>query len=428
MKKRFFSIVLMLVMTLTVLATANAEEKVNLRFAWWGSDSRNALTTQVVENYMAANPNVVIEPEYTSFDSYQDKLITQIATGTAPDIFQLVDRWFYDFTGEENHLYDISTLTDSIDLSKFDQDFLEVYCSVDGNLVGLPNGIGGYVFLVNKDFFDKFDIPLDTQWTWENILEIGERVHEQDPECYLLGTDHQSVAHLCYYYAKQLTGDKWIKDDKTFSLNEEQLTEILAWVDRLYNQGTAEPMSTSALYTSKTAENPKWIAGSLGMSFQATSALNPMINAGEFSADHFTVMALPQMDNPVDKGCYAGSTNLMAINQNTKYPEEAAKFLDYFYNTVEAGAILGTDRGMPANNEVRETLVAEGIITQMDIDALDIVLANASGIVDNGTSQDTELEAITYSIVEAVAYGQLSPEDGAKSMIAQFEDRLSQLR
>ena len=68
------------------------------------------------------------------------------------------------------------------------------------------------------------------------------------------------------------------------------------------------------------------------------------------------------------------------------------------------------------------------IITDLDIDALDVVLANASGIVDNGISQDTELEAITYSIVEAVAYDQMTPEEGARNLLAQFEDRLEQLQ
>ena len=46
----------------------NEEEKVTLRMAWWGSQTRHDRTVQVIEMYEKAHPNVKIEYEFFSFD------------------------------------------------------------------------------------------------------------------------------------------------------------------------------------------------------------------------------------------------------------------------------------------------------------------------------------------------------------------------
>ena len=85
--------------------TAGKQEKVTLRFAWWGDEGRHQATLKAIELYMDRNPNVTIEAEYGGFDGYQQKISTQLAGQTAPDIIQLnaglcqQGRFFYSFTG-----------------------------------------------------------------------------------------------------------------------------------------------------------------------------------------------------------------------------------------------------------------------------------------------------------------------------------------
>lgn len=64
--------------------------QVTLRFAWWGGDSRHTATLEAIAAYEKQNPNVKIEAEYQGYDGYNDKILTQLAGGTQPDIMQTI--------------------------------------------------------------------------------------------------------------------------------------------------------------------------------------------------------------------------------------------------------------------------------------------------------------------------------------------------
>ena len=70
-------------------AAQGEEEQITLRMAWWGSQTRHDITTQVIEMYEEEHPNINIEYEFYSFDDYFTKLKTLVASDQVWDIFQL---------------------------------------------------------------------------------------------------------------------------------------------------------------------------------------------------------------------------------------------------------------------------------------------------------------------------------------------------
>lgn len=85
--------------------TSNGEidssEQKELRFLWWGSQRRNDLTLDAISVFEEKNPDIKISPEYTSYETYFDKLTTQVAGGNAPDIIQMDLAWMDAFTQDE---------------------------------------------------------------------------------------------------------------------------------------------------------------------------------------------------------------------------------------------------------------------------------------------------------------------------------------
>ncbi|HVK36177.1 MAG TPA: extracellular solute-binding protein, partial [Microlunatus sp.] len=61
----------------------------DLAFTWWGNDVRNKNTSAAIEAYTKANPGVKIAPQPGEWSSYWDKLATQVAGNTAPDVIQM---------------------------------------------------------------------------------------------------------------------------------------------------------------------------------------------------------------------------------------------------------------------------------------------------------------------------------------------------
>ena len=400
-------------------------EKVTLRFGWWGSEARNKATLAAIDLYMQKNPHVKIEGEYSDFEGYYQKLVTQFAGTTAPDIIQIVDRWFYDFTRQKQLIIDYNEHKDLIDLAKLDEQILsrQIY---ENKLLGVPAGLSGIVMMYNKQFFEKYGIPLDTEWTWENLIEIGKKVHEQDKNVHLLSTDTGELGiHFMRAYAKQLTGGQWINEDFTLGVNKEVITTILTLVKDMRDNGVMEPFEQALLYTSKSNENPKWIRGELGMQSKDISQMPKYLEENSFELG---VASIPSMPGQKDTGVYIGTANLYSVNSSSANVEESVKFVNWLINDEEAIALLSDTRGLQPTAHGRDLLSKANKVNPLLSKAMDVALKNPSNIIDNGISQDQELNKILYDAIEKVGFGRATPEEAADELIKLYESKLKELK
>src|SRR5690625_1309081 len=70
-------------------ATQEDGEQIELRMAWWGSQTRHDYTLEAIEIYEEKNPQITIDPEFSGWDGYWEMLATQAAGGDLPDIIQM---------------------------------------------------------------------------------------------------------------------------------------------------------------------------------------------------------------------------------------------------------------------------------------------------------------------------------------------------
>src|SRR5690606_3132001 len=54
---------------------------------------------------------------------------------------------------------------------------------------------------------------------------------------------------------------------------------------------------------------------------------------------------------------YIKPSQFWSITSTSAHPEEAAKFIDFFSNSIEANEILLAERGVPISSAVREALI-----------------------------------------------------------------------
>ncbi|KOS03167.1 sugar ABC transporter substrate-binding protein, partial [Paenibacillus polymyxa] len=64
-------------------------EKVTLRVAWWGDQSRHEYTLKVIQMYEKENPNVKIVEEYANWEDYWKRLAPMAAASQLPDVIQM---------------------------------------------------------------------------------------------------------------------------------------------------------------------------------------------------------------------------------------------------------------------------------------------------------------------------------------------------
>ncbi len=430
--KMIWIMILILLLTGTGLfATGTKEEAgstgpVSLRFSWWGNDARHKATIAVVDSYMQKNPNVQIVPEYRG-KSEREKIATELAGGTVADIVQLNPPWMGDFTSAGDFFVDLSQYSSVLDTSGFSKQFVDDYGVYNGKLIGLPTGLNARTSIINKTLAEKFGIPtsMDTKWTWEDFDTIGKSVHAKDASKYFLNADTVDMTEfLMLPYLVQRTGNQLIKDDYTRGFSDAQLQEVLQYIGKLYKDGVVIPVQDGNVFLNSVWTNPKWINGDIVMEFSWTSLFGAV--AGD-SKDEMSTFILPVLKDAKNTGLIITPSQLLSISKTSKNPEEAAKFLNYFFNDIEAGKILGDVRAVPPVDKIQKACQDAGLINENIIKATEYAQKN-QGLYRNALSSNAEIVKVLNDAVEKVAYDPSTAASATTEAIKLIDYILTELK
>lgn len=399
---------------------ANGDEKqIILRFSWWGGDERLEATLAVINQFEALYPNIKIEPEYGGSDGYTDKLATQLAAGTEPDIMQIDPSYMATFV-TDNTNYFVDLLADGFDFSQFEENYISTRGNgrYDGRQLGIPSGISGPALLINQELADAIGLDFSRPYTWNDLIEMGKKAHEYDESIYLIEANKEMLEQwVAIIYASQLTGKGLIEDTTgAMNLNEEQWTKVYELIWQLYENNVVPPASYMAAYSGDQLQtDPNWINGKYVGAFCANSLIANMTAANPnvtYSAGN-----LPVPENAVIGSWKANCPQLLCVSANSAHIVEAELFLDYFFNDPKAQETLGVVRSTPPTSGGRK------ICSEMDV--LDPVVAQSADILELYTSIDSgkysssaEVKQILWDQIEAIGFGVTTPEKAAQETIS----------
>jgi oligogalacturonide transport system substrate-binding protein len=407
----------------TIQATAAASgEPISLRFSWWGGDSRHQATLEALAKYHELNPNITIEGEYQGMDGYQQKMMTQLAGKTAPDIIQVDPPWLGNLA-QSDLLMDIKGNAD-FDFTQFDQKIVDSFCSVNGKVLGLPSGTNGSAFVVNKAFLDKFGIDPNTQFTWDTFIEAGQRIHEQDPTAYLTAWDPVEAEYFVEEYYRMKTGQPWITDNFTINATKEDMTEAYTVLKKLYESGTSLPLGEVQPYISAMDQSPAWKSGKIGGYVDWISKLNMWKGT---ITDPVITMSVPVVKDGKDLSMRFRPAHIMSLNAATAYPAESSKFLNWFLNSPEAAAILKDCRSVPTSKSSQKTLLDMNLINADLKQAVDRTMSNPSA-ANPFVMGDAEIFSFLMDEFQNVAFGKHTPEQAAETLLRRTQEKLDALK
>lgn len=394
------------------------KEPVVLRFSWWGGDDRAAATLEVIDQFEKLYPHISIEGEYGGSDGYSDKLATQLASGTAPDIIQIDPGVMPSFVNSGME-YFLDYTDYGFDFSNFEETYYkqQINGCFDGKQYGIPTGIAGCALIVNQDLADAIGIDFSNQYTWDDLLEWGKKVREYDDSMYLMSINKESLANiLVNAYAKQLTGKTFIDEEtKEMNFTKEDYENIYSYVQALYENEVIPPASYMASYSGDNMQSdPNWIAGKYVCSMTYTSLVEVMSAANE--SVNYTAGKLPVMEGAISESWFANCPQIITVSAKSEYPEEAMLFVDYFFNNETAMETLGCTRSVPPTAKARQICVASGSLGELLSAAADIS-GSYDGMLDDKYFQTQEAKQVIIDEVEAVGYGVNSPETAAKETL-----------
>ncbi|MCX6036358.1 MAG: sugar ABC transporter substrate-binding protein [Chloroflexi bacterium] len=150
---------------------------VTITFSAWGAPEELAVWNQIVADFEAANTNIKVNVEVSDWGAYWDKLKTQLAASTPPDIFAMDAPLFLDYQSRGVLLNLQPYVDQNPDMLKdvYPQT-LSAYQTSDG-YYGLPRDFQTIVLFYNKDMFDAAGMAYPTSdWTWEDLRTAAKQL------------------------------------------------------------------------------------------------------------------------------------------------------------------------------------------------------------------------------------------------------------
>ncbi len=401
-------------------------DPIKLKFMWWGGDARNEATYKAIDAYMAKHPNVKIEGQVEAWDTYFEKLLTQIASNSAPDIIQLDYQFVPDLINQGKPFVNMLELQDRIDMSGFDMDFAKRYGGGSDYLIGLPTGVNGISNIFNVELAKKMGIDMSKSDTWdfEDLITIGQEVNKQDPDKYFIYFKKELQIILVKVLLKQKTGHNLINDDYTLGFTRDEMVNIFQYIRRLVDTKTVPPFEIGTVYETQIADNPDWLNERYVMTGTYASLIGTFIDASPFEIDSTRFFVT---DDPADEAIPATPTNILSINNRSSHVDAAADFLDWFYNDEEAIEILGDVRGVPAVSKARDQLEKNNKIRPQITKGVNYAL-EWTGLPDNGPSLNTEITNRLLDYIHQVGYNRMTPEQATDELMKELNQILGTLK
>ena len=419
-----------IILTLTVLVysaliftacTGKKADENYLRLTWWGNTVRDEQTLKVVELFKSGNPEVTVDTEATGWGGYWDKVNTQAASGSVPDIMQqdyaYIGQW-----ASRGQLFDLTPYVDNrtIDVSRI-PDYVLSGGKIDGKLYGILLGTTAYGMAYDPAVLEAAGVlPIDSAtWTLKDFESVAETVY-QKTRVKTIPFDPVDPVPALENFIRQTGASLYGPGGKSLGFTDTAVLKEFWDVQlRLLDKGVLVPASEAFVQASM--EEDHLSTGKSWNKYIWNTQISAAINAAGRPLDLFF---LPRIEQYVQPGNYLKPSMFFSITAGAENPDLAAQFINFFLNDLAANDIIMGERGIPAPSNVRDHLIAKVDNNQKVAFTFLTYAAGYSGPIDPpdpGTSG--EVRAIFRDTTVQVLNRTISSDEGA----ARFMMRANQI-
>ena len=397
-------------------ASGGSAEETSLRFMWWGGESRHKATVEAMDLYMQNHPGVKVEYEYGGFSGYFDKLLTQLAGNNAPDIVQLSYTNVNEYVVRDQ-LEALDSYIDGgiLDVSHVNKTLLDTY-NINDQYYAIPSGVNVQLLYYNKTMFDRFGVAYPTSGMTldeyyakaKEITDAARAAGEND----VWGMEPYNNAFDVNFQRILIDfgGTLWTDDLSAPAFNSPEGIAAMNYVKKPLDEGYAVPPEV-------TVSNPDGVTDFvLG---HAAMRIDNATSAPGYAAtiDFDMGMELSPFGNN-RKAIWYQASQVFSITKQSKHPEIAADVINYIINDPEAGKILGYERGIPVNDEIR----AASMEGKSDVEIKELELVNGAeeytgdGIPQAFPAGYLEIHTEFERLQQTFMYGEATAEQTMKDL------------
>ena len=337
--------------TAAAATRAGAQSTTRLRLYWWGGTERAERTNKTAALYTQTHPAIAIAGETVGWGDYWTRLATQAAGRNMPDLVQMDYGYIFDYARRGALLPLDPYLGKELDLSGFDQASIDGG-KVDGKIFGVSLGLNSTSLVYNRQAFEAAGLPpLDWPVTWADFAKrMAEATKAVKTPGVWASSDAGNSGPALEVWLRGRGHEMYTADGKLGATASDMADWFGYWAD-MRASGACAPPEVQAL--DKSDVDTALIT--LGKSLISFANSNQLVGYQAVNKSRLDLAMYPT-SSPTKSGQYLKPSQMLSIAATTKSKEEAVKALSFFVADIEAGKLLGVERGIPASAAIRKAI------------------------------------------------------------------------
>ncbi|MBY6048444.1 ABC transporter substrate-binding protein [Vannielia litorea] len=395
--------------SLWALASTGALAQANgsVRLIWWGNPERDKRTNAVVELYEGGGMGEVV-PETYAWGDYWQKLATQAAGNSLPDVLQMDYRYIFEWARRGQLEPLDGYFGNEIDVSDYDENQLKGGM-VDGKTYGISLGANSMTHVYNKAVLSNigYELPDSTTWTTEDFVNIGKELKDQLPDGMAFSENMGSQEPRLQTWVRSRGKDLYTSEGE-LGFDVQDVIDYFVYWKMMQDEGLTQPADVQAQDSGKMEErmhvNGKSLFGFIHS--------NQLVGNQQLMTDEVDIVMIPNAgDSP---GHYMKPSMFFSMSANAGDKAAAAKFISFFVSDEGANDILLIERGVTADASIRERITPGLTETEQKIIRfLNMVDTRVGALPPPPPANAGEIDRALRPAWESVAFGQVTPEEGA---------------
>ena len=299
---------------------------------------------QVKAAFEKANPDIELRYEVVSWDTLQQKLVTDISGGDNADLAIIGTRWLVDFVKQGVVSPLDADMTDAF-RSRFIPVFLHPQ-EIDGKTYGLPIAASARAMYYNKAILAKAGVEQPPA-SWTELLADCEKIKASNQaSAYCFGLQGKLIeTDVYFYYALWTYGGSIVGPDGKSGLTSDAAVKAATMYQTMIRSGYTEPSVTA--YNREDVQN-MFKQGHIG--FMITAPWLASQIKTEAPNLQYGVAPIPVGTREATYGV----TDSIIMFDNSKHKAQAWKLLDFLFQPNWRATFTLNEGFLPVETQVAQ--------------------------------------------------------------------------
>jgi len=403
---------------LTALDRPALAQDVTIRHFWWGNPERDKRTFAVIDLYNQKTPGVTVEGETLGFADYFTKLTTQIAGGNMPDVIQQGYGVLYEYIANGAVVPLDDYIGKTLDISKIDQSAIDAG-TVEGKFYALSIGANSHMAMYNTRLFEEAGIkPGETfdpyGYTYDELKDFAKAIKDATG---VPGTDDNTADYQNFSDFVAQKGAMLYNEDGSYGPTQEIVEDYWSTWEAIRNAGGTPPgPETAGLAGVAELSRMGVVTGKSAMTYLWS---NQLVGVQSLMQDTLAAAMYPNTPDMVP-GSVVQPSQFVCLTRDSADPEAATAYMSAFVNDLDMTKILGLERGIPSQSDVRAALEPDlSAAEAVSVDYFDKIQGKTAALPPPPPSGSNEVEQTFERLAVAVLLGERSIPEVASDFLNQ---------